>query len=542
MNAADKLQQVRAALRRVKQRMSGPRDQLDDTDVTTDDEVESRSSKQKHNKKQQETLIDMYQANPKVNEELRDRLPATKKHDYKDKAKQSLEPESSSELLQPSCRPVPEQTSCGAQMDSFLTEPNDLDQYEKNRNQQPSEERERLSDRSEKLHPIKMNQDIPKLERSSRVKGNTEENANDQWGALSCERQGNSLVSASLTSANASTLLDKDKNIAFLLKELDALREINRKLQDKLSEKDQDLERWKMDAELQEKMMEAKTAEKAAALVEEIYQAQRERDQAMMARLRLANEERDEALLQAKRLEQAIMELENINPEENDTALQELLNQIQNADSGLTIEKSGAVIVDRILKTKERKKKITAEEMNAVIEEREAALTRCKRLEQELHQVKERSQTSANNMRHLTAENNQERALKAQLQYVQQEKENAVKQCKKLEDEVQTLQVYYGLHQSLSQEAAMKEHLNCTLSSYEEALRSRNGIVTLANLQKEQLVAQLQLALSDRIKLEAQLRETATAHKDANEKIHKLERLVDVLRKKVGAGAVRTVI
>ncbi|XP_039597543.1 mirror-image polydactyly gene 1 protein isoform X2 [Polypterus senegalus] len=434
-------------------------------------------------------------------------------------------------------------------MDVFLKEPNDVDQYEKNRNQQPSEERERLSDRSEKLHgsqeklhPIKMNQDIPKLERSSRVQGNTEEDANNQWGALSCERQGNSLVSASLTSANASTLLDKDKNIAFLLKELDALREINRKLQDKLSENDRDLERWKMDAELQEKMMEAKTAEKAAALVEEIYQAQRERDQAMMARLRLANEERDEALLRAKRLEQAIMELENINPEENDTALQELLNRIQNADSGLTIQKSGAVILDRILKTKERKKKITAEEMNAVIEEREAALTRCKRLEQELHQVKERSQTSANNMRHLTAENNQERALKAQLQYVQQEKENAVKQCKKLEDEVQTLQVYYGLHQSLSQEATMKEHMNCTLSSYEEALRSRDGIMTLANLQKDQLVAQLQLALSDRTKLEAQLQETATAHKDANEKIQKLERLVDVLRKKVGAGAVRTVI
>ncbi|KAL0602623.1 retrotransposable element ORF2 protein [Plecturocebus cupreus] len=37
----------------------------------------------------------------------------------------------------------------------------------------------------------------------------------------------------------------------------------------------------------------------------------------------------------------------------------------------------------------------------------------CKRLEQELHHLKEQNQTSANNMRHLTAENNQERALKS---------------------------------------------------------------------------------------------------------------------------------
>jgi len=44
------------------------------------------------------------------------------------------------------------------------------------------------------------------------------------------------------------------------------------------------------------------------ALVEEIYKAQRERDQAVMARLRLANEERDEALLRAKKLQEATLE------------------------------------------------------------------------------------------------------------------------------------------------------------------------------------------------------------------------------------------
>lgn len=39
-------------------------------------------------------------------------------------------------------------------------------------------------------------------------------------------------------------------------------------------------------------------------------------------------------------------------------------------------------------------------------------LWQCKRLHQELHRLKEQRQTSANNTRHPTAENNQERALK----------------------------------------------------------------------------------------------------------------------------------
>lgn len=43
------------------------------------------------------------------------------------------------------------------------------------------------------------------------------------------------------------------------------------------------------------------------------------------------------------------------------------------------------------------------------------ASLQCKRLEQELHHMKEQNQTSANNPRHLTAENNQERALKVNL-------------------------------------------------------------------------------------------------------------------------------
>ncbi|XP_050809888.1 mirror-image polydactyly gene 1 protein isoform X5 [Gopherus flavomarginatus] len=336
--------------------------------------------------------------------------------------------------------------------------------------------------------------------------------------------------------------LDKETNITFLLKELDAVRAKNKKLQDKLSEKDKELKTIKLDLELQERATEARIAEKTAALVEEVYTAQRERDEAVMARLRLANEERDEALLRAKHLEQSLKGLENINPEENDMTLQELLNRINNADTGIAIQKNGAIIVDRIHRTKERRKNITAEEMNAVIEERDAALSQCKRLEQELHHLKEQNQTSANNTRHLTAENNQERALKAKLLVIQQERETAVQQNKKLEEEIQTLRVYYSLHKSLSQEVSLKDQFNCTLSTYEDALKSSEDIVTITHRQNEQLATQLQQALTERINMELKLQQALEASQEANEKVQTLERLVDVLRKKVGAGTIRTVI
>ncbi|KAM9012923.1 mirror-image polydactyly gene 1 protein isoform 5-T15 [Ara ararauna] len=228
----------------------------------------------------------------------------------------------------------------------------------------------------------------------------------------SIERKVNRMLPEFVSSWNNAADLGGKTETAFLLKELDTLRAKNKKLEDKLSEKDKELKTIKLDLELQEKATEAKIAEKIAALVEEVYSAQRERDEAVMARLRLANEERDEAFLRVQHLEECLKELENINPEENDMTLQELLNRINNADTGIDILKNGAIILNRIHRTKERKKKIIAEEMNAVIEQRDAALYQCKRLEQELHHLKEQNQTSANNTRHLTAENNQERALK----------------------------------------------------------------------------------------------------------------------------------
>ncbi|XP_045441481.1 mirror-image polydactyly gene 1 protein isoform X3 [Pipistrellus kuhlii] len=322
----------------------------------------------------------------------------------------------------------------------------------------------------------------------------------------SMEHTNNDLHYECMIPGQVTSDLDKENTITFLQTELDILRASHKKLQEKLSKEDREQRKLKLKLELYEKATEAQIAEKTAALVEEVYFAQRKRDEAIMTRLQIANEERDEAVARANHMEMSLKLLENINPEENDMTLQELLNRINNADTGMAIEKNGAIIVDRIYKTKACEKRITAEEMNAVIEERDAALSQAKLLA------------------------------------MQQARETAVQQYKKLEEEIQTLRVYYSLHKSLSQEENLKDQFNHTLTTYEEALKNRENIVSITQQQNEELAAQLQQALADRASLESELRLAGEASQAAQDKVQKLERLVDVLRKKVGAGPVRTVI
>ncbi|XP_039529693.1 mirror-image polydactyly gene 1 protein isoform X1 [Pimephales promelas] len=342
------------------------------------------------------------------------------------------------------------------------------------------------------------------------------------------EDRGNSKVTSD--SKTQVPVLDKEKNISFLLKELDSLRDLNKKLQDKLALKEKELETKLLDSQLQEAELEARANERAAALVEEIYKAQRERDQAVMARLRLANEERDEALLRAKKLQEATLELENIKPEESDVDLDELLNRVNSADSALAIEQSGAAIIEQIQRARERRSQITSEEMKAVIEERDAAITRCKRLEQELIRVKEPCHNSANSTRHLAVQNNRERAskLEEELQEALRERDKALVHSRTLEEELQTLHRYHSVLQHQADEACPDSPVTSNQSQSQSQIQPL--LYRLQQLTSEHQSAQTQLCL-------AQDRE-----REANEKVQRLERLVEVLRKKVGTGSVRKVI
>ncbi|XP_069807420.1 mirror-image polydactyly gene 1 protein isoform X1 [Dendropsophus ebraccatus] len=328
-------------------------------------------------------------------------------------------------------------------------------------------------------------------------------------------------------------------NLTALLQEVDYLRQSNKKLREALMSKERDLESLKLDVQLLEQETEAKIAEKSAALVREVYSAQRERDEAIMARLRLANEERDEALLRVQQLQQYIQEMEDINPKESDMTLQELLDKLDEAEDGPDIVQNGDLILEHIKRSQDRREQITAEEMGAVIIERDTARAQCKHLEKELHLLSESKQICTDIV---TAHKTFDPASKAPVTFLQQNQDKLIEDYRKLEEEIQTLHIYYSLHQSLSQEVNLKEQFSRAISLYDDALKNRGELLRVTQQQNENLARQLHEAQCQNSELKESLCKATACQREMEDKAHKLERLVDVLRKKVGAGSVRTMI
>lgn len=81
--------------------------------------------------------------------------------------------------------------------------------------------------------------------------------------------------------------------------------------------------------------------------------------------------------------------------------------------------------------------------------------------------------------------------------------------------------VFLSLHKSLSQEENLKDQFNHTLSTYEEALKSRENIVSITQQENEELATQLQQALTDRANMELELQHAMEASQAANDKVQK---------------------
>ncbi|XP_023696074.1 mirror-image polydactyly gene 1 protein isoform X3 [Paramormyrops kingsleyae] len=505
MDIKSKVNDVQNALKRAKQKMSSLQNELLEREAFHESEEEPRPTEIKG------SLVDIYGANPQVNVELKQRLPSPIRPHCSDTTAplRTPTPKASLGTLSATASADPGR---GSKVTELL--PRSKKEPEEVPFSQPDPG---AGDPAGRMEEHQQHDQIFLSEGCSTSGVEIQDKGRDELGAVPVYRchftskehgdlaavsgvqevQCNAKASSAFNSAKQ---LDEERNIAFLLKELDTLRDLNKQLRDELAVKERALESRMADAELRESQLEARACEKAGALVEEIYKAQRERDQALMARLRLANEERDEALLRAKRLQQAATGLENINPEESDTDLEELLNRINSADSALGIERTGAVIVDRLRKMRDRKRRITAEEMNAVIEERDAALAR------------------------------------EALDVVRMERDRAVEQSRRLEQEMQTLRTSCSSQQPPCREAPANKPpepaLNCSSPQPPASLAPQNT----------QLLEQLRLLAAELRSSEDQLRRSQEAECEAKERVQKLERLVEVLRKKVGSGSLRTVI
>jgi len=296
---------------------------------------------------------------------------------------------------------------------------------------------------------------------------------------------------------------DPSRQMGMLLAQLDLARSENRELLKRFDDSERLLERMRLDAESRDAEMEALVAGKAADMVDSISSSQRERDLAMMSRVRLANKERDDAISRASRLQAggddytrqssspAAAAVPPYNSLPAEQSMEQMLRRLESADNQADMPRSPAVSDDAY---------------TALVFERDAALLRSKRLQRELEALHEEPSS----------------ALRDRLAASDQERDEALARVRRLEDEMQTLRVYYSLHKSLA--AASADESNEDDPS--------------ASLTKEQLQAQLKEALADRFQLTNELH---TAHQlcvEADAKAAKFERLAKVLRKKLATGAV----
>ncbi|XP_074648626.1 uncharacterized protein LOC141904065 isoform X2 [Tubulanus polymorphus] len=329
--------------------------------------------------------------------------------------------------------------------------------------------------------------------------------------------------------ANASTVnsanmmyagIDHNKQISLLLQEIDKLKSQNKKLADQLAEAEKDFANIKLATETRDLEAESKIAAKVAAVIEEIYRAQKERDAAIMNRLRVANEERDAAIDRMKKLEKDGRDsdfdiTEHIyEPDEMNVA--GLLKKIDDCDNFRDVDRFGEVVSTKINHTRHRKKHITAEEMKVILEERDSAILKCKRQEQELMRYQSQGQQYNPNPV-------QDQNLRAKLSAITQERDMAVAKIQRLEDEIQNLRVYYSLNKSLSQDANRRDQYNNTI----EGLKMR------AQKENNGLLAQLKSVTSEKNELAEDLAKAQMLKEEAEAKKENLEKLVKVLRRKL---------
>ncbi|XP_037550727.1 mirror-image polydactyly gene 1 protein [Nematolebias whitei] len=304
---------------------------------------------------------------------------------------------------------------------------------------------------------------------------------------------------------------DPDKNSLFLLKELDALRALNNKLQEQLVQKEKELLEKEVDDELKEEERNVRCWERSASVLEEVLVAQKDRDRALMSRLLLANEERDEALRRARRLQEAAEydRLEAVDLQDTDMDVEKLLQGVCEADNVQEVERFGAHLIHHLRMSQQRRNSITAQEMKAVLEDRDKSVIKCKRLEEDLLQQRHQWMT-------------QEEML-----MLQRERGGALEDRRQLDAEIQELRVDRSSPLSVPNEAPSLPP--DSVSQKPLASQDQNLQVRLQQLSREKQ------------SVEEELRRSQEAEREASEKVRRLERLVDVLRKKVGTGSLRVI-
>uniref|UniRef100_A0A087XTG9 Mirror-image polydactyly 1 n=1 Tax=Poecilia formosa TaxID=48698 RepID=A0A087XTG9_POEFO len=244
------------------------------------------------------------------------------------------------------------------------------------------------------------------------------------------EPAGNS--SPQISASSPRQTVTPTRNISFLLKELDAMRELNNKLQVQMVQKEKELLQREVDEELKEQQREARHWERPMEVLEEMLAAQKDRDQALMSRLLLANEERDEALLRARRLQEAAGS-DDISLQDVDMDIKDLLEHVCEADSVQEVRQFGSALVQRVRLAQQRRSDITAQEMKAVIEERDKSVDKSMFTQQDNDGMVRSNLTFKVLEEMLAAQKDRDQALMSRLLLANEERDEALLRARRLQ-------------------------------------------------------------------------------------------------------------
>ncbi|XP_061172527.1 uncharacterized protein LOC133181893 [Saccostrea echinata] len=320
-----------------------------------------------------------------------------------------------------------------------------------------------------------------------------------------------------------SSSTDQAKQISLLLSELDAAKAQNKRLAEKLAQTEHDLETSRLKLKTKDVDSKGNTDSSAAAgMVQEVHTAQRKREESMMGRMKLNSQEKEEALRRLRELERRLDEgysdntdLSDFDDPDEDEVTEGIDNLLSQIDSNYGIDKKYNSFLRRLELVKQRQREITEEEMNTLLEERDIALMRARKLEEELLKY-QKENTSSNSEQH----------LRAKLAILQQERDLALAQNRQLADEIQTIRIYYSLHKSLTSESQPEDEVNSlhpfksTMSNNTEK-EKHHLVEQLAEERREKSHLQMELE-----KMEAQIGENAREHE-------RLNNLVAALRRKL---------
>lgn len=355
----------------------------------------------------------------------------------------------------------------------------------------------------------------------------TEELYKEKTMSLRAENEGYSLM-------NTASSFGEDTSS--FREELSLAQRLNLQLTEKLSRAEAEIEASRVSRGELLAQTESKIAARGAALVEKIYQAQKERDAAMNARLHMANSEREELIDKLRRAEREHTGFDSgvdsvYEDEETEPTMRSLLGRLTASETPELIDKNGHLMATKIRTVQKNRKKMVTEELKAVIAERDTAVEKAKALEAEVVNLRKEIELMKN--QHKLMDKQRVKAIQSQSIQAQQERDLALKKSKRLEEEMETIRVYYSLHRSLSQEQSLRDQFNQTMDSFETRLRARDVDIQQAQRSYDEVVEKLKAVSQERTTLAKQLEEASKNRQREKERADKLERLVGVLRKRI---------